>query len=207
MISDTLQVSVSAPCTLPRLNTLLDTLYATSQISNKGLYESLREKLVKAQKELDKNKPGKAADKVWEFAEAVDKQLGKQLATAVVATLRESAFCVLGELGKDASALRQIEGLRHAVAADYQQGLITRDSLRRKLDEQLADAQAALVDKQGGDDDDHDGSASAAEEAIESLQDFIAQVKKEQGKRIQAAAADELAAQAQIIVDDLTAGQ
>ncbi len=68
------------------------------------------------------------------------------------------------------------------MATDNQQGLITSASLRDRLDERLAKAQEKLVDE-------------GARKAVEELNKFIADVKKERGEKIDVGAADELAGQ------------
>ena len=193
VVADTLMTAtVAPPCTLGEFSTLLDVMRTRGQIANRGVYESLREKLIESQKELDRGKADKAAEKLWDFVEQADQKAGKHMAAEVVATLKESAFCILGTLGKDATSLREIEGLRDLVASDYKQGLITSVSLRDKLDERLSKAQEKLVD---------DG----AKKAVEELNKFIAEVTKERGKKINTAAADELIARAQSIVARLHA--
>lgn len=185
--------TVMGPCNLPALTALLDDLRANGLITQRGVYESLRQKLVEAQKELDRGKTDKAAKKVWDLVEQLDKEAGKgRIALVGAALLQDGAFCILGTLGKDETSLRAIEGLRDLVAADYQQGLIASASLRDKLDERLSKGQEKLVDE---------GARNAADE----LTKFIADVTKERGKKINAAAADELIAQAQSIMARLNA--
>ncbi|HLB45738.1 MAG TPA: hypothetical protein VJL59_01810, partial [Anaerolineales bacterium] len=86
--------------------------------------------------ELTKGKPDKAAEKVWDFVEQLDKEVKKgRVAPAGATLLQDGAFCILGTLGVNETNLREIEGLRDLVASDFQQGLITSASLRDKLDE------------------------------------------------------------------------
>ncbi len=175
--------TVVGPCNLPDLTALLDDLQASGLITQHGVYESLRQKLVEAQKEFDKGKRDKAAEKVWDFVEQLDKEAVKGRVDPVgAALLQDGAFCILGTLGKDETSLRDIESLRDLVATDNQQGLITSASLRDRLDERLAKAQEKLVDE-------------GARKAVEELNKFIADVKKERGEKIDVGAADELAGQ------------
>jgi len=116
---------------------------------------------------------------------------GTVLASAS-ALLRAWAFCNLGQLGQDKAGLRDIDALRDLVATDYQQGLITSASLRDKLDERLSKAQEKLVDE-------------GANKAADELNKFIADVKKERGKKTNTVAADELIARAEAIRSRLNA--
>jgi len=170
---------------------LLDDLQAEGLITQRSVYESLRQKLVEAQKELTKGKPDKAAEKLWDFVEQLDKESGKgRTAPVGAALLQDGAFCILGTFGKDETGLRKIEGLRDLVATDYQQGLITSASLRDRLDERLAKAQEKLVDE-------------GAKKAADELTKYIADVTKERGKKTNTVAADELIARAQSIIAHL----
>jgi len=148
---------------------------------------------VEVQKEYDKGKRDKAAEKVWDFVEQLDKESRKgRMASVGAALLQDGALCILGTLGKDETSLREIESLRDLVATDNQQGLITSASLRDRLDERLAKAQEKLVEE-------------GARKAVEELNKFIADVKKERGKKIDVGAADELVARAEAIRSRLNA--
>lgn len=192
------QLRFNALCTIPDLSNLVDDIYKQS-----GKSQNVIEKLKEAQKELDKGKTDKAAEKIWEAIKEVDKDAGKQddkdddkekekkrIALSLITTFKDSAFCVLGKLGKDETNLKAMESLRALVAKDYQQQLITSDEARDQLDKRLTEAQEKLV-KEG------------AKKAVDELNKFITDVRKERDKKIAALAADELTTKAQAIVDQL----
>ena len=192
------QLRFNALCTIPDLSNLAGDIYKQS-----GKSQNVIEKLKEAQKDLDKGKTDNAAEKIWEAIKEVDKDAGKQedkdddkekekkqIALSLITTFKDSAFCVLGKLGKDETNLKAMESLRALVAKDYQQQLITSDEVRDQLDQRLTEAQEKLV---------KDG----AKKAVEELNKFIADVRKERDKKITASAADELTTKAQAIVDQL----
>lgn len=192
------QLRFNALCTIPDLSNLIGDIYKPS-----GKSQNVIEKLKEAQKEWDKGKTDNAAEKVWEAIKEVDKDAGKQddkdddkekekkrIYLSLITTFKDSAFCVLGKLGKDEMNLKAMESLRALVAKDYQQQLIKSDEVRDQLDQRLTEAQEKLV---------RDG----AKKAVEELNKFISDVRKERDKKITASAADELTTKAQAIVDQL----
>jgi hypothetical protein len=106
VVSDALRVTITASCTLTNLVTLLDDMYARGQISNRGVYESLRQKLNQAQQELDKGKRDKAVQKIRDFIEQVNKETGKHITPEAASALKAQALCVLGALGESITGLQ-----------------------------------------------------------------------------------------------------
>ena len=75
--------------------------YNQAHITSNGVYQSLRQKVVDAQKELDKGKLSNAAQKVSDFIGQVEKETGKGTITKPAAVgLNAWAGCGLATLKK-----------------------------------------------------------------------------------------------------------
>ncbi|MBN1430787.1 MAG: SBBP repeat-containing protein [Anaerolineae bacterium] len=94
-ITDTLQVTVIAPGDLAGLVSLLDQMYAQGQINNHGIYQSLRQRLLNAQRDLENDKPEQAIKKLQDFQKQVDKEAGKHITPQAAATLKTGVDKIL----------------------------------------------------------------------------------------------------------------
>ncbi len=93
--------TITIMCSVPGLQSLLDYEYAQGRITTQGGYQTLLEKLVNAQKDLDKGQPDKAIKKLQDFSSQIDKETGKgTIAPEASALLKSWADCILTELAK-----------------------------------------------------------------------------------------------------------
>jgi hypothetical protein len=75
--------------------------FTQGQITSHGVYQSLRQKLVNAQADMNKTPPdeARAAQKISDFIAQVEKEQGKGTITPeAAAILQETGNCVLGTL-------------------------------------------------------------------------------------------------------------
>ena len=172
--------------------------YAQGLIDKESVRDKLLEQVEKAQQELVKAKLEKAAEHLWHFIEELNKETGEHPSTSLRTSitpqaadvLKDSALAILGVLGLDLVTLDELEQLREQVEADFDQGLIDKESVRDKLVEKLEKAQEKVV-------------KSEPEKAADELDKFMETVEKEKDKHINVTAADNLLAQAQALIDAL----
>ncbi len=91
VVSNTVRVSVAPPHDLSGLLSLLAQMYQQGQITTQGVYQSSYQKLVNAQKDLDKGQPDKAVKKLQDFWQQVDKESGMHILPRAATTLKASA--------------------------------------------------------------------------------------------------------------------
>ena len=75
-----------------------DDFYAQGLIDNRGVYNSLRQKLEQAHKEQERGRPDKAVHHLRAFGHEVEAQAGKHIDAGAASVLLAEAECVIHAL-------------------------------------------------------------------------------------------------------------